>query len=264
MQGSGVVVDLPPSLPCVAPCARVSRAGAHMRMDGDGAPRRRERRVPHGPTCSCARGSQRRRGWLAGCLDADLPHAACQRGRDGLRPWVCRRPASCGYGGGGSWLGGARGWLLGTGALVRWRWRAELALRSRCARAALAPRYTHAGLRGAGAVGGPRRRQQLPLLVSHCVILHWVYPITVHHPPHYSQSPITVYPPITVWYDTSGRDTTPHGMTRHAAAHDTTRHGMMRHGATRHDMAFESTIRRVVVASFDRSLLSRVWKTRPA
>jgi hypothetical protein len=53
-------------------------------------------------------------------------------------------------------------------------------------------------------------------------------------------------------------------MTRHAAAHDTTRHGMMRHGATRHDMAFESTIRRVVVASFDRSLLSRVWKTRPA
>ena len=155
-----------PSLPCVAPCARVSRAGAHMRMDGDGAPRRRARRVPHGPTCSCARGNQRRRGWLAGCLDADLPQAACQRGRDGLRPWVCRRPASCGCGGGGSWLGGARGWLLGTGALVRWRWRAELALRSRCARAALAPRYTHAGLRGAGAVGSPRRRRQLPLLIS--------------------------------------------------------------------------------------------------
>ena len=75
------------SLPSVAPCARVSRAGAHMRMDGDGAPRRRARRVPHGPTCNCARGNQRGRGWLAGCLDADLPRAACQRGRDGLRPW---------------------------------------------------------------------------------------------------------------------------------------------------------------------------------
>jgi hypothetical protein len=104
------------SLPCDAPYARVSRAGAHMRMDGDGAPRRRARRVPHAPACSCARGNERRRGWLAGCLDADLPHAACRRGSSGLGPWVCRRPASCGCGGGGSWLGGARGWLLGTGA----------------------------------------------------------------------------------------------------------------------------------------------------
>ena len=33
---------------------------------------------------------------------ADLPHAACRRGRDGLGPWVCRRPESCGCGGGGS------------------------------------------------------------------------------------------------------------------------------------------------------------------
>ena len=33
------------SLPCDAPYARVSRAGAHMRMDGDGAPRHRARRV---------------------------------------------------------------------------------------------------------------------------------------------------------------------------------------------------------------------------
>jgi hypothetical protein len=50
--------------------------------------------------------------------------------------------------------------------LVRWRWRAELALCSRCARAALVLRYTHASLRGAGAVGNPQRRRQLPLLVS--------------------------------------------------------------------------------------------------
>ena len=31
---------------------------------------------------------------------ADLPHAACRRGRGGLGPWACRRPASCGCGGG--------------------------------------------------------------------------------------------------------------------------------------------------------------------
>ena len=43
---------------------------------------------------------------------------------------------------------------------------ATTALRSRCARAALALRYTHAGLRGAGAVGSPRRRRQFPLLIS--------------------------------------------------------------------------------------------------
>ena len=52
-------------LPCDAPYARVSRAGAHMRMGGDGAPRRRARRVPHGPTCSCARGNQRTQAGLA-------------------------------------------------------------------------------------------------------------------------------------------------------------------------------------------------------
>ena len=57
--------------------------------------------------------------------------------------------------------------------LVRWRWRAELALCSRCAREALALRYTHASLRGAGAVGNPRRRQQLPLLVSPRVLSLW-------------------------------------------------------------------------------------------
>ena len=44
--------------------------------------------------------------------------------------------------------------------------RAALALRSRCAGAALALRCTHAGLREAGAVGSPRRRRQLPLLIS--------------------------------------------------------------------------------------------------
>ena len=31
---------------------------------------------------------------------ADLPHAACRRGHDGLGPWACRRPARCGCGGG--------------------------------------------------------------------------------------------------------------------------------------------------------------------
>ena len=50
--------------------------------------------------------------------------------------------------------------------LVRWHWRAELALRSRCTRAALALRYKNAGLRGGEAVGSSRRRRQLPLLVS--------------------------------------------------------------------------------------------------
>ena len=30
----------------------------------------------------------------------NLPHAACRRGRDGLGLWACRRPASCGCGGG--------------------------------------------------------------------------------------------------------------------------------------------------------------------
>ena len=33
---------------------------------------------------------------------ADLPHAACRRGRGGLGPWACQRPASCGCGGSGS------------------------------------------------------------------------------------------------------------------------------------------------------------------
>ena len=140
------------------------------------------------PACSCARGNERGRGWLAGgCLDADLPHAACRLGRNGLGPWVCRRPASCGCGGGGSWLCGARDWLLGVGVLVRWRWRAELALRSRCTRAALALRYTHAGLRGAGVVGSPRRRRQLPLLVSPLLLS-----LCRHHP---CQSGFTPLPP---------------------------------------------------------------------
>ena len=61
------------SLLCDAPYARGSRAGAHMRMGGDGAPRHRARRVPHAPARSCALGNERGRGWLAGCLDADLP-----------------------------------------------------------------------------------------------------------------------------------------------------------------------------------------------
>ena len=41
-----------------------------------------------------------------------------------------------------------------------------LALRSRYDRAALALRYTHAGIRGTVAVGSPRRQRQLPLLIS--------------------------------------------------------------------------------------------------
>ena len=61
--------------------------------------------------------------------------------------------------------------------LVRWHWRAELALRSRCTRAALALRYTHAGLRGGGAVGSPRRRRQLPLLISPLLLS-----LCRHHP----------------------------------------------------------------------------------
>ena len=73
--------------------------------------------------------------------------------------------------------------------LVRWRWRAELALCSRCAREALALRYTHASLRGAGAVGNPRRRRQLPLLVSPLVLslcrrhpcCRPFFPIAYHH-----------------------------------------------------------------------------------
>ena len=61
---------------------------------------------------------------------ADLPHAACRRGREGLGPWACWRSASCGYGGGGSQLGGF--WVLACSCAG--------ALRSRCAHAALARR----------------------------------------------------------------------------------------------------------------------------
>ena len=127
-------------------------------------------------------------------------HAGTSAGRAGSRVVSTRtcRTRRAGAGATGSVRGGCAGvpqdaaaaaaapssaaraagfWVLGVGVLARWRWRADLALRSRCTRAALALRYTHAGLRGAGAVGSPRRRRQLPLLFSPLLLS-----LCRHHP----------------------------------------------------------------------------------
>ena len=68
------------SLPCDAPYARGSRADAHMRVGGDGAPRHRACRIAHAPACAHAAAHA---GTSAGGAGSRVVSGAADRTRGG-------------------------------------------------------------------------------------------------------------------------------------------------------------------------------------